>query len=291
MKLYKIIPVAAIVLAGLVYGCSKSMDSSYAPASSLSNASVLSSEMTSAALKGGKLPSLAAVNLGVAGNFVILSTSGITDVSASAITGDIGTSPINGAAILVPCAEVTGTIYSVDATGPACEVINPTRLTAAVGDMGTAYTDAAGRSTSLPNAKYLNLGAGTIGASTPSLAPGVYTWNSALDITGNITLKGGPNDVFIFQVNGTLDMASAASIILTGGAQAKNIFWQVTGAVTLGTTSHFEGNILTAPDSYIAMNTGASINGRLLAGTAVTLQSNAVTQPSVTQPPVTKGKK
>ena len=236
------------------------------------------------------VPAVNAVPLGTAGNFVILSTTGISDVPTSAITGDIGSSPITGAAIGVPCTEVTGTIYEDDAgyTVGTCTNVktDASRLTTAVGDMGTAYTNAAGRATSLPYATYLNLGGGTIGASTPPLAPGVYTWTSALSITGNITLKGGSNAVWIFQVNGTLDMASAASIILSGGAQASNIFWQVTGAVTLGTTSHFEGIILTAPSSYIAMQTGASINGRLLAGTAVTLQSNAVTQP-----PVTKGKK
>jgi Ice-binding-like len=140
-----------------------------------------------------------------------------------------------------------------------------------------ANTDGAGRATRLPLADYLNLGGGTIGASTATLAPGVYTWESALDITGDITLKGGPSAVFIFQVNGTLDMASAAKIILSGGAQAKNIFWQVTDVVTLGTTSHFEGIIL--GQTLIALQTSASINGRTLAQTAVTLDQNTVTQP------------
>ena len=88
---------------------------------------------------------IAGVNLGVAGDFVILSKSGITDVYKSTITGDVGSSPITGAAILVTCTEVTGTIYSVDAAGPLpCTVNNATRLTTAVGDMQTAYTDAAG---------------------------------------------------------------------------------------------------------------------------------------------------
>src|ERR1039457_5218605 len=88
---------------------------------------------------------LVPVDLGLAGNFVILSKTGITDVYASAIVGNVGTSPITGAALLLSCDEVAGTIYTVNAAGPACEVINPAFLTAAIGDMQTAYTDAAGR--------------------------------------------------------------------------------------------------------------------------------------------------
>jgi Ice-binding-like len=212
------------------------------------------------------------VNLGVAGNFVILSKSGITDVFKSAITGDIGTSPITGAAIHLTCAEVTGTIYSVNAAGPLpCAVINPTRLTTAVGDMQTAYTDAAGRS----NPNFTNLGAGNIGGKT--LTPGLYKFTTGVIIPTDVTISGGPNDVWIFQVAGTLTMSSAMKITLSGGAQAKNIFWQVAGAVTIGTTSHFEGNIL--GQTAINLKTGATINGRMLAQTAVTLEKNTVTQP------------
>ena len=99
----------------------------------------------------------------------------------------------------------------------------------------------------------------------------------SLVIPTNITIAGGPNDIWIFQVAGTLDMSSAVKITLAGGAQAKNIFWQAAGAVTLGTTSHFEGIILGA--TGINMQTGASINGRMLAQTAVTLQMNTVKKP------------
>lgn len=215
---------------------------------------------------------LAVVNLGVAGDFVILSKSGITNVYASAVTGDVGTSPITGAALLLTCVEVAGTIYTVDAAGPLpCRVTNASRLTTALGDMQTAYTDAAGR----PNPNFLNLGAGNIGGKT--LKPGLYKWTSAVVIPANITISGGPNDVWIFQVSGTLKMSSAVKIILSGGAQAKNIFWQTSGAVTLGTTSHFEGIIL--GQTGINMKTGATINGRMLAQTAVTLQMNTVVQP------------
>lgn len=213
-----------------------------------------------------------AVNLGIAGDFAILSKTGITDVYKSAITGDIGSSPITGAAILVRCTEVVGTIYTVDAAGPLpCSVPNATRLTTAIGDMQTAYTDAAGRT----NPDFLNLGAGNIGGKT--LTPGLYKWTTALTIPTDITISGNSTDVFIFQVAGTLKLSSAVRMTLTGGVQAKNIFWVVSDAVTCGTTSHFEGNILGM--TGINFQTHATINGRLLAQTAVTLQMNDVSKP------------
>jgi len=212
------------------------------------------------------------VNLGSAGDFGILSKSGVTDVYASAVTGNVGTSPITGAAIGLKCTEVTGTIYTVDAAGPLpCSVKDPTRLTAAVGAMETAYNDAAGRT--LPD--FINLGAGEIGGRT--LSPGLYKWGTSVSISNDVTLNGGPNDVWIFQIAGNLNEASAKRVNLTGGAQAKNVFWQTAGAVSIGTTAHFEGTILSK--TMVAMKTKASINGRLLAQTAVTLQMNAVTKP------------
>lgn len=212
------------------------------------------------------------VALGDAGTFAILSETGVTDVPSSAVTGNVGASPITGAATLLTCPEVTGTIFSVDAAGPACKVTDATLLTTAVGDMGTAYTDAAGR----PNPDFVNLGAGEIGGLT--LLPGLYNWNTDVSISHDVTLSGGPNDVFIFQISGNLSEAAATTVTLVGGVQAKNVFWQTAGAVSLGTTAHFEGTILSK--TMVAMKTGASINGRLLAQTAVTLQSNTVTEPA-----------
>jgi hypothetical protein len=215
---------------------------------------------------------LAIVNIGTAGNFTILSKTGITDVYKSTITGNVGSSPITGAATLLACDEVVGTIYSVDAAGPQpCSVINASLLTTAVSDMETAYTDLAGRI----NPDFLNLGAGNIGGLT--LTPGLYKFTTGLTIPTNITISGSSTDVWIIQIAGTLNVSSAVNVTLTGGALAKNIFWQASGAVTLGTTSHFEGTILS--QTGINLQTGASVNGRLLAQTAVTLQMNTVTQP------------
>jgi len=215
-----------------------------------------------------------AVILASAGNFAVLSKAGITDVPSSAISGNIGTSPISGAAIGITCPEVTGIIYAVDTAGPACSVSDPVMLTTAIGDMQTAYTDAAGRPSGV--GPFLNLGAGTVANQT--LVAGTYTWGSNVTIPTNLTLIGGANDVWIFQITGKLNISPNMQVLLSGGAQAKNIFWQVSDVVTLDTHSHFEGNILA--QTNIAMLTGASINGRLLAQTAATLQQNVIVEPA-----------
>jgi hypothetical protein len=213
-----------------------------------------------------------AVALGDAGMFAILTKSGVTDVFPSSITGDVGASPITGAAIHLTCTEVAGKIYSVNAAGPLpCRVTDPSLLTTAVGNMQTAYTDAAGRT----NPDFTNLGAGQIGGLT--LVPGLYKWTTSVLISTNVTLSGGANDVWIFQIAGKLTQANATKMILKGGALPKNIFWQTSGAVSIGTTAEAEGVILAK--TMIAMKTGASANCRLLAQTAVTLEQNAVTQP------------
>ena len=215
----------------------------------------------------------APVDLGTAGTFAILTKTGITDVYASSIVGNVGTSPITGAALLLRCTEVVGMIYTVNAAGPLpCRTTSPNSLTVAIGDMGLAYTNAAGRS--IPD--FTELGAGEIGGLT--LVPGLYKWGTGVLISTDVTLSGGPNDVWIFQIAGQLKQASATRITLAGGAQAKNIFWQAGDVVSIGTTAHFEGVLLAK--TLIAVKTGASANSRLLAQTAVTLEQNAITQPT-----------
>lgn len=216
----------------------------------------------------------APVKLGSAGTFALLSKTGITNVYASVINGDIGASPITGAAIGLTCGEIAaGILYTVDAAGPLpCSVTAATLLTSAVSDMEAAYTDAAGRI----NPDFTELGSGEIGGKT--LGPGLYKWGTGVKISTDVTLAGGPNDVWIFQVAGGIQQASATRVTLKGGALAKNVFWQSAGAVSIGTTAHFEGVMLTK--TMVAVKTGASVNGRLLAQTAVTLQKNSITQPA-----------
>src|SRR5450759_4300490 len=221
------------------------------------------------------------VDLGTAGNYVILAKSGISATGTTLINGNIGVSPYAATAItefglvmdasgtFSTSALVIGKVYAADYAVPT-----PATLTTAVSDMEAAYTDAAGRT--VTSAATTDVGGGTLTGLT--LAPGVYEWGSAVTIPTDLTLRGSATDVWIFKVAGTLDMAAGMRVILTGGALPQNIFWQVAGVVTLGTTSHFEGIIL--GQTLIALQTGASINGRLLAQTAVTLDANAVTIPA-----------
>jgi hypothetical protein len=218
------------------------------------------------------------VNLGIAGNYVILAKSGISTVPTSTITGDLGVSPaaatfITGFSLIVDSTnmfstspQVTGKVYASDYATPT-----PSNLTTAIGDMQLAFTDAAGRAPTVTE-----LGAGNIGGET--LTPGVYKWGTGLLIPTNITLTGSATDVWIFQIAKNLTVSSATIVSLTGGAVAKNVFWEVAGLVDLGTTAHAEGVILT--QTSINMQTGSSINGRLLAQTAVTIASSTVVQPS-----------
>lgn len=219
---------------------------------------------------------LSIVNLGTAGNYVILAKTAINNNPTSAITGDVGLSPaatsyITGFALTdatgyATSSQVTGKVYAADMASPT-----PVNLTTAVENMITAYNDAAGR----PSPDFLELATGNIGGLT--LEPGLYKWTSTVTIPGDVVLSGGADDVWIFQISGDLTMSSAVNITMEGGAQAKNVFWQVAGEVTVGTTSHFEGVILSM--TAIILQTGASFNGRALAQTAVILDGNAVTQP------------
>ncbi|HKL86398.1 MAG TPA: ice-binding family protein [Treponemataceae bacterium] len=216
----------------------------------------------------------APVALGTALNFVMLAKTGISSVPASVITGDIGVSPaaesfLTGfsqtkATGYSTSPQVTGFLYAADMTPPT-----PIKMTTAISDMETAYNDAKNRIT--PN--FTNLGSGEIGGKT--LTPGLYSWGTSVTISSDVTISGGANDVWIFQTSGDLTMSDAFNVVLTGGAQAKNIFWQVAGKTTLGTTAHFEGVILC--QTSITLNTGASMNGKALAQTLVALDMATVT--------------
>lgn len=209
-----------------------------------------------------------------AGDFKILAKSGITNVPTSQVIGNMGVSPITAAAItgfalvmdgsgqFSTSAQVVGRIYAADYASPT-----PAKMTQAILDMEAAYTNAAGRT-----ADFTNVGAGIIGGMT--LVPGVYKFTSGVTILTNLNLTGGPDDTYIFQIDGTLGVGSSVQILLSGGLQGRNIVWQVAGATTIGTNAVFRGNILDFTN--IAVQTGASVYGKLLAQTAVTLDNNFV---------------
>jgi hypothetical protein len=237
--------------------------------------------------KGGNLPggvigvASGGINLGTAGDFVIMSKSGIDDASGdSAVTGDMGVSPIGHAAVtgfstyhedgsneFWTASNVVGKIYCSDNVPPT-----PAKMTAAVHDMETAYNVAAGRTTPAP---VTELGAGDISGLT--ITPGLYKWGTGVDINTDVYLSGSANDVWIFQISQGITLATGAKVHLIGGAKAENVYWQAFGAVTINAGAHMEGTILAKTN--IAMKAGATINGRLLAQTAVTLITNTVTKP------------
>jgi len=224
-----------------------------------------------------------AISLGTAANYAILATTGIASVPSSVVTGNVGLSPAARGFLTgwSETSDVTDTystsaqvvapakLYAADYVGGTTAV----NLTTAVADMGTAYTDAAGRTAT--SAATTNIGAGTLTSLT--LTPGVYEWGSAVNIPTDLTLQGSSTDVWIFKIAGTLTMAAAKNVILSGGALPRNIFWQVADVVTIGANTHFAGIIL--GQTAITFGNLASIDGRLLAQSAVNLDATTVTAP------------
>jgi len=235
--------------------------------------------MNAIKVRPGVAKVLLPVNLRSAGNFVILAKTGVSTTGTTAVVGDIGVSPaaasfVTGFGLIADSTNtfsisslVTGKVYASNYATPT-----PAKMTAAVSDMQTAFTDAAGRT--LPD--FTELGAGDISGLT--LVPGLYKWGTGVLITSaGVTLSGGANDVWIFQIAKDLTVNNSARITLSGGAQAKNIFWQVAGQATLGTAADFKGVILS--QTLISLNTGARMTGRALAQSAVTLNATAIAVP------------
>jgi hypothetical protein len=227
---------------------------------------------------GSSGSTVGAGDLGASGNYVILSKAGITNVTGSSITGNMGVSPaaasyITGFALVADAtnvfstsSSVTGKVYAANYAVPT-----PSNLTTAIGSMQTAYTDAASRT----NPDFNELMTGNIGGLT--LTPGLYKWTNTVTIPTNVTISGTATDIWIFQISGDLSMSAAKNVILAGGALAKNIYWQVAGTVTIGTSSHFEGIILCK--TAVTLQTTASMNGQILSQTAVALDNNTLVKP------------
>jgi hypothetical protein len=216
--------------------------------------------------------------------FSVFSNTGISNTGVTSIIGDIGVGPgvtstaITGNfALNLPAGGafstsplVTGKVYAYDYGSPT-----PTSVQQASSDLTTAYNAALN-----PAPTVTNDGAGNLGGLT--LVPGVYKFTTGVTIPTNLTLNGGAGGVWIFQIPGTLDISSAKSVILSGGAVPANVFWAVAGTTTLETTSTFQGTILSGPGtSTIAMLNGATLKGRALGQTAVTLIGDSIVNSNV----------
>jgi len=225
------------------------------------------------------------VVLGAAGNYVILAASAITATAGTYVTGDLGISPaaasdmtgfgpiLDGSGQFSTSSIVSGSIYASDYASPT-----PSNLITAVSNMMAAYNDSANRVT--PDE--VNKGAGDIQGLT--IAPGLYNWTTGVDVsTGSVTFSGSASAIWILQINGGFNLANGVAVVLSGGADPAHIFWQVSGQVTLGTTSVMKGIILCK--TAIVMNNGATLEGRALAQTAVTMDANAVAPPGTTPIP------
>lgn len=270
-----------LVLAAILAGCGGSSDS--APPSGGSGPSV----------DGGICSGASCVDLGSAADYVILAEAGVTYTpeaivsSTPKITGNIGISPaeasfITGFALDLPAGSayststlVTGAIYAPSYAPPT-----PSKLTTAVGDKLAAYNAAAamvatggGASGGSPGVACPNVG--DLGGQT--LTPGVYECGIAVQISTGLDLTLNGAGVYVIKSTGTLSQAANTSVILSGGAVAENVFWQIAGAVSIGAGAHMEGNILSA--SSIALVTGATAKGRLYSATDVAMDGNTVTQP------------
>ena len=222
----------------------------------------------------------APINLGSAANYTILTKAGISTTGVTFVQGDIGVSPIVATAITgfdlihtagSPFAKsllVSGSVYAADYGAPT-----PVNLTTAISDMETAFNNGMAVVTPSPQTEKFS---GALAGQT--LAPGLYKWSTAVSISnGTLTLNGGANDTWIMQVSQDMILGSNASINLTGGAKASNVFWVVAGKVTLGSNSTTQGIVMSK--TLVEMTAGAKVTGRLLAQTAVTMISNTITAP------------
>jgi hypothetical protein len=209
-----------------------------------------------------------AVVLGAAADYAVLAGSTVTSINATTVNGDLGVwagTDVTGFAGIVPGGPgiVNGTIHAGDVAAQIAQ-----------GNLTTAYNDAAGRTLAPVDVANADLGGRT-------LAPGLYKSSGTLAVTGTLTLdaSGDANAVWIFQIASSLNTASGSQVILSGGAKAANIYWQVGSSATLGTTTAFKGTIMS--DQSISLATGVTLNGRALARIgAVTMDANIITIPA-----------
>ncbi|MBC7596052.1 MAG: DUF3494 domain-containing protein [Kineosporiaceae bacterium] len=199
-----------------------------------------------------------AVGLGNAGSFAVLGAATVTNTGPTVVSGDLGVNSGSAVTGFPPGIVNNGTIHTADALSGLAQK-----------DLVTAYNDAAGRTPTQT---------GLLALDGLTLAPGVYS-GGALALGGTLTLNGGANDVFIFQASSTLITGTGSRVLLTGGATACNVFWQVASSATIDAGSAFVGTVMAL--TSVTAKTGAQVSGRLLARTGgVTMDANVITRPT-----------
>jgi hypothetical protein len=245
------------------------------PAPAVAEPDIVIAELPATPIVADKIPATP-VQLGTAANYAVLSEESISNAATSTITGNIGVSPATSIAItgfglkldssggFSKASQVSEKVFASDYTGWVSD-----ELTTAIKEMKAAFDDAMSRL--ITDIQKINVEIGEIGDMT--LEPGVYKCTFALigiTINADVTLNGGPDDVFIIQTNGPLTVAGDIEVILTGGVQPKNIFWVVAGDVTVGTDSELQGVILAG--KKVLFEGGSTLEGRILAKRGVDLQ-------------------
>jgi hypothetical protein len=227
----------------------------------------------------------APVPLGSSSTFAVLASAAITNVPTSEITGDIGLTPdaasnISGLNAPATCPEVTGTVYGVDASGPACATVDPTILASAKQDAASAFTNATAASRGTPQ----SIGGDLNGL---TLYPGLYESASSLELSPGgflyLDAEGDEDAIFILRSLTSITTESTSEVVLTHGAKAANVYWTAGSAVTLGTDSVMKGTLIAG--SSISLLTGANLEGRALnqgtAAAAITLDACTIVVPSL----------
>lgn len=209
-----------------------------------------------------------AIDLGTASSFSVLGASGVTNTGSSVLDADLGLSP--GSLLTgFPPGKVGGGLHYTDALAAQAQV-----------DLVDAYDEAAGLTPTE---------SGIVALDGRILVGGTYAGDALVINGGTLTLdaEGDPSSVWVFQAASSLILDSSSTVALINGADACNVFWQVTSSATIGTNSDFAGTVMAL--TSVSALTGATIDGRLLARTgAVTLQNN-VFQSSSCRTPTTDG--
>lgn len=224
------------------------------------------------------------VPLGSSSNFAILASAAITNIPTSNITGDVGLTPdagsnISGFSDPATCPEVTGTIYAVDSSGPACALMSPSLLTDAKNDAEIAFNDARAAVRGTPQSISGNLNGLT-------LYPGLYESGTSLEISADgklyLDAQGDVDAVFIIRSETSITTLATSEVVLTKGARAANVYWTAGSEVTLGVNSIMKGTLIAG--TAITLQTGANLEGRALnqgaSAAAITLDSCTITVPS-----------